>query len=174
MLKRLRKAHPILFCVLAEVIFLASLFCNRSWSFTICIGFFSGRILRPLIHTSTALCRTGGGHGGSAVSGTDRPCRAAAPPRQRLFQWPAGGHVPLVFIGYNAFGSLVLGRPENGVLQPAARICTFLSAWPWWVWPRNSSSAVSLPRPCWSTLAPAAPVCGRPAFCPVCCLVRRT
>ena len=26
MLKRLRKAHPILFCVLAEVIFLASLF----------------------------------------------------------------------------------------------------------------------------------------------------
>ena len=33
---------------------------------------------------------------------------------------------PLVFIGYNAFGSLVLGRPENGVLQPAARICTFL------------------------------------------------
>lgn len=33
---------------------------------------------------------------------------------------------PLVFIGYNAFGALVLGRPENGVLQPAARICTFL------------------------------------------------
>ena len=26
MLKRLRKAHPILFCVLAEVVFLASLF----------------------------------------------------------------------------------------------------------------------------------------------------
>ena len=26
MLKRLRKAHPILFCVLAEVLFLASLF----------------------------------------------------------------------------------------------------------------------------------------------------
>ena len=36
------------------------------------------------------------------------------------------GMYPLVFIGYNAFGSLVLGRPENGVLQPAARICTFL------------------------------------------------
>ena len=36
------------------------------------------------------------------------------------------GMYPLVFIGYNAFGSLVLGRPENGVLQPATRICTFL------------------------------------------------
>ena len=36
------------------------------------------------------------------------------------------GMYPLVFIGYNAFGSLVLGRPENGVLQPAARIGTFL------------------------------------------------
>ena len=33
----------------------------------------------------------------------------------------------LVFIGYNTFGSLLLGRPENGTLQPAVRICTFLA-----------------------------------------------
>ena len=56
MLKRLRKAHPILFCVLAEVVFLASLFVT-DLVFTIALVLF-GRILRPLIHTSTALCRS--------------------------------------------------------------------------------------------------------------------
>ena len=41
MLKRLRKAHPILFCVLAEVVFLASLFVT-DLVFYHCIGSFSG------------------------------------------------------------------------------------------------------------------------------------
>ena len=40
MLKRLRKAHPILFCVLAEVVFLAKPVRNRSCLYH-CIGSFS-------------------------------------------------------------------------------------------------------------------------------------
>ena len=79
-----------------------------------------------MIHTSTALCRSWWGPWwqccfwyGQTVLGC---CAAAAAAFSMACWWAC----TLVFIGYNAFGSLVLGRPENGVLQPAARICTFL------------------------------------------------
>lgn len=173
MLKRLRKAHPILFCVLAEVVFLASLFVT-DLVFTIALVLFRADFASIDTYLYSTLQELVGAM--VAVLFLVRTDRAGLLRRRGsgFFNGLLVGMYPLVFIGYNAFGSLVLGRPENGVLQPAARICTFLVSMAWWVWPRNSSSAVSLPRPCWSTLAPAAPVCGRPAFCPVCCLVRRT
>ena len=157
MLKRLRKAHPILFCVLAEVVFLASLFVT-DLVFTIALVLFRTDFASIDTYLYSTLQELVGAM--VAVLFLVRTDRAGLLRRRGsgFFNGLLVGMYPLVFIGYNAFGSLVLGRPENGVLQPA----------------RNSSSAVSLPRPCWRTLAPAAPVCGRPAFCPVCCLVRRT
>ena len=139
MLKRLRKAHPILFCVLAEVVFLASLFVT-DLVFTIALVLFRA----DFASIDTYLYSTLQELVGAMVAvlflvRTDRagllPCFLLARTgkigllRRRgsgFFNGLLVGMYPLVFIGYNAFGSLVLGRPENGVLQPAARICTFL------------------------------------------------
>ena len=139
MLKRLRKAHPILFCVLAEVVFLASLFVT-DLVFTIALVLFRA----DFASIDTYLYSTLQELVGAMVAvlflvRTDRAgllrCFLLARTgkigllRRRgsgFFNGLLVGMYPLVFIGYNAFGSLVLGRPENGVLQPAARICTFL------------------------------------------------
>ena len=125
MLKRLRKAHPILFCILAEVAFLASLFVT-DLVFTLVLVLLRVDIsgldtylysaLQELVGVLVAalfLARTG-------RTGLLRRRGSG------FFNGLLVGMYPLVFIGYTAFGSLVLGRPENGVLQPAARICTFL------------------------------------------------
>ena len=80
-----------------------------------------------MIHTSTALCRSWWGPWWQCCFWYGQT--GAGLLRRRgsgFFNGLLVGMYPLVFIGYNAFGSLVLGRPENGVLQPAARICTFL------------------------------------------------
>ena len=140
MLKRLRKAHPILFCVLAEVVFLASLFVT-DLVFTIALVLFRADFASIDTYLYSTLQELVGAM--VAVLFLVRTDRAGLLRRRGsgFFNGLLVGMYPLVFIGYNTFGS---------------------------------SSAVSLPRPCWSTLAPAAPVCGRPAFCPVCCLVRRT
>ena len=45
MLKRLRTAHPILYCILAEVLFLGSLFLS-SLVLTVCAGGGRGRFFR--------------------------------------------------------------------------------------------------------------------------------
>ena len=50
MLKRLRKAHPILFCVLAEVVFLASLFVT-DLVFTIALVLFRTDFVNRLFTT---------------------------------------------------------------------------------------------------------------------------
>ena len=172
MLKRLRKAHPILFCVLAEVVFLASLFVT-DLVFTIALVLFRADFASIDTYLYSTLQELVGAM--VAVLFLVRTDRAGLLRRRGsgFFNGLLVGMYPLVFIGYNAFGSLVLGR-RTACCSLRHASAPSLSAWPWWVWPRNSSSAVSLPRPCWSTLAPAAPVCGRPAFCPVCCLVRRT
>ena len=125
MLKRLRTAHPILYCILAEVLFLGSLFLS-SLVLTVALvaagADFSGldeyllSLIQELVGAGAAwlLLRRTGRQGLLGRRGSG------------FFNGLLVGMYPLVFIGYNAFGSLVLGRPENGVLQPAARICTFL------------------------------------------------
>lgn len=126
MLKRLRTAHPIVFCVLAEVVFLASLFVT-DLIFTIVLVLLRADFsaldtylystLQELVGTLVAVL---------FLVRTDR----AGLLRRRgsgFFNGLLVGMYPLVFIGYNTFGSLLLGRPENGTLQPAVRICTFLA-----------------------------------------------
>ena len=125
MLKRLRTAHPILYCILSEVLFLGSMvlfsllatigLAAAGADFDTMDGYLLGSVQEAvgLAVALLLLARTG---------------------RLDLLHWRGCGFLngmlvgmyPLVFIGYNAFGSLVLGRPENGVLQPAARIGTFL------------------------------------------------
>ena len=125
MLKRLRKAHPILFCILAEVAFLASLFVT-DLVFTLVLVLLRVDISGLDTYLYSALQELVGVL--VAVLFLARTGRTGLLRRRGsgFFNGLLVGMYPLVFIGYTAFGSLVLGRPENGVLQPAARICTFL------------------------------------------------
>ena len=108
MLKRLRKAHPILFCVLAEVVFLASLFVT-DLVFTIALVLFRADFASIDTYLYSTLQELVGAM--VAVLFLVRTDRAG------LLRRRGSGF-------FN--GLLVLGRPETGVLQPAARICTFL------------------------------------------------
>ena len=125
MLKRLRTAHPICFCILAEVAFLASLFLS-DLVFTLVLAVarvdFSGldtylySALQELVGVTVAvilLKRTG----------------RARLLRQRgsgFFNGLLVGMYPLVFIGYTTFASLMLNRPDDTPLQPIGRIITFM------------------------------------------------
>ena len=125
MLKRLRTAHPILYCILSEVLFLGSMvvfsllativLAAAGADFDTMDGYLFGSVQEAvgLAVALLLLTRTG-----RLDLLRRRGCG--------FLNGMLVGMYPLVFIGYNAFGSLVLGRPENGVLQPAARICTFL------------------------------------------------
>ena len=125
MLKRLRTAHPILYCILSEVLFLGSMvvfsllatigLAAAGADFDTMDGYLLGSVQEAvgLAVALLLLARTGR---------LDLLHRRGC----GFLNGMLVGMYPLVFIGYNAFGSLVLGRPENGVLQPAARICTFL------------------------------------------------
>ena len=125
MLKRLRSAHPMLYCLAAEVLFLGMLFVASLLSLLLilfvvrdidAVDDYMLTFMQEAVGVLVAwffLARTG-------KSGLLRRRGSG------FFNGLLVGMYPLVFIGYNAFGSLVLGRPENGVLQPAARICTFL------------------------------------------------
>ena len=125
MLKRLRSAHPMLYCLVAEVLFLGMLFVASLLSLLLilfvvrdidAVDDYMLTFMQEAVGVLVAwlfLARTG-------KSGLLRRRGSG------FFNGLLVGMYPLVFIGYNAFGSLVLGRPENGVLQPAARICTFL------------------------------------------------
>ena len=125
MLKRLRTAHPILYCILSEVLFLGSMvlfsllatigLAAAGADFDTMDGYLLGSVQEAvgLAVALLLLARTGR---------LDLLHRRGC----GFLNGMLVGMYPLVFIGYNAFGSLVLGRPENGMLQPAARICTFL------------------------------------------------
>ena len=125
MLKRLRAAHPILFCILAEAAFLASLFVT-DLVFTIVLVLLRANISGLDTYLYSALQELVGVL--VAVLFLARTGRTGLLRRRGsgFFNGLLVGMYPLVFIGYTVFGSLVLGRPENGVLQPAARIVTFL------------------------------------------------
>ena len=126
MLKRLRTAHPIVFCVLAEVAFLASLFVT-DLIFTIVLVLLRADFSALDTYLYSTLQELVGAL--VAVLFLVRTDRAGLLRRRGsgFFNGLLVGMYPLVFIGYNTFGSLLLGRPENGTLQPAVRICTFLA-----------------------------------------------
>ena len=131
MLKRLRTAHPILYCILSEVLFLGSmvvfsllativlaaagadfdtmdgyLFGSVQEAVGLAVALLLGIILYVFvkgIHTVNLLRRRGCGFLNGLLVGM----------------------YPLFFIGYTAFGTLAFGRPDTPLL-PLPRILTFL------------------------------------------------
>ena len=116
MLKRLRKAHPILFCVLAEVVFLASLFVT-DLVFTIALVLFQADFASIDTYLYSTLQELVGAM--VAVLFLVRTDRAGLLRRRGsgFFNGLLVGMYPLVFIGYNAFGSLVLFIGGRGLWQ---------------------------------------------------------
>ena len=124
MLKRLRAAHPLLYCILAEVLFLGTLFVT-SFVLTIGLGLAGADFsrlddymlgsLQEAIGVAVVvllLKRTGRvsllrRHGSGFLNGL------------------LVGMYPLFFIGYSAFGSLTYGRPDRP-LQPLPHILFFM------------------------------------------------
>ena len=125
MLKRLRADHPILYCILAEVLFLGSLFLS-SLVLTVALmaagADFSGldeyllSLIQELVGAGAAwllLRRTG---------------------RQRLLGRRGSGFwngllvgmYPLAFICYSIYSALIFERPDTPLL-PAGRILSFLA-----------------------------------------------
>ena len=124
MLKRLRKAHPILFCVLAEVVFLASLFVT-DLVFTIALVLFRADFASIDTYLYSTLQELVGAM--VAVLFLVRTDRAGLLRRRGsgFFNGLLVGMYPLFFIGYTAFGTLAFGRPDTPLL-PLPRILTFL------------------------------------------------
>lgn len=124
MLKRLRTAHPLVFCVLAEVVFLASLFVT-DLIFTIVLVLFRADFSALDTYLYSTLQELVGAL--VAVLFLVRTDRAGLLRRRGsgFFNGLLVGMYPLVFIGYNTFGSLLLGRPDTPLL-PLPRILTFM------------------------------------------------
>ena len=124
MLKRLRTAHPIVFCVLAEVVFLASLFVT-DLIFTIVLVLLRADFSALDTYLYSTLQELVGAL--IAVLFLVRTDRAGLLRRRGSGFWNGllVGMYPLFFIGYTFFGTLAFGRPDTPLL-PLPRILTFL------------------------------------------------
>ena len=107
MLKRLRTAHPILYCILAEVLFLGSLFLS-SLVLTVALvaagADFSGLDEYLLSLVQELVGRRGSGFWNGLLVGM----------------------YPLAFICYSIYSALIFERPDTPLL-PAGRILSFLA-----------------------------------------------
>lgn len=124
MLKRLRTAHPILYCVLSEVLFLGSMvvfsllativLAAAGADFDTMDGYLFGSVQEAvgLAVALLLLARTGR---------LDLLRRRGCGFLNGLLV----GMYPLFFIGYTAFGTLAFGRPDTPLL-PLPRILTFM------------------------------------------------
>lgn len=124
MLKRLRTAHPILYCILSEVLFLGSMvvfsllatigLAVAGVDFDTMDGYLLGSVQEAvgLAVALLLLARTGR---------LDLLHRRGCGFLNGLLV----GMYPLFFIGYTAFGTLAFGRPDTPLL-PLPRILTFM------------------------------------------------
>ena len=176
MLKRLRTAHPILYCVLSEVLFLGSMvvfsllativLAAAGADFDTMDGYLFGSVQEAvgLAVALLLLARTGR---------LDLLRRRGCGFLNGLLV----GMYPLFFIGYNGLWDAgLLGRPEHGTLLPAAPHPA-----PFWLnmihCGRGRGAGVPghhCPDPAGALRHQPAPGCGKPALCPACCLARRT
>ena len=125
MLKRLRKAHPIVFCALSEVLFLAALFVGGT-AITLVLLFggvdfaLLDEYLITIVQEAVGIL--------TAVLILWRTGRMGVL-RQRGCGFLNGmlvGMYPLVLIGFTAYSTLLTGRPDQP-LKPAWQIFTFLA-----------------------------------------------
>ena len=124
MLKRLRTAHPIVFCVLAEVVFLASLFVT-DLIFTIVLVLLRADFSALDTYLYSTLQELVGAL--VAVLFLVRTDRAGLLRRRGsgFFNGLLVGMYPLFFIGYTTVGTLAFDRPDTPLL-PLPRILTFM------------------------------------------------
>ena len=124
MLKRLRSAHPMLYCLGAEVLFLGMLFVASMVSL---LGILF--VLRDLEMADDYLLTTL-----QEAAGILTACFLLARTgkigllRRRgsgFFNGLLVGMYPLVLIGYSLYTKLMFGMPEDGQLQPAFSIFSF-------------------------------------------------
>ena len=125
MLKRLRTAHPILYCILAEVLFLGSLFLSSlvlTVSLVAAGADFSGldeyllSLVQELVGAGAAwlLLRCTGRQGLLGRRGSG------------FWNGLLVGMYPLAFICYSIYSALIFERPDTPLL-PAGRILSFLA-----------------------------------------------
>ena len=125
MLKRLRSAHPILFCILAEVLFLGTLFVT-DLVFSIVLLFAGANFTTMDTYLYSTLQELAGA--AVMVLVLKKTGRAGILIRRGsgFFNGLLVGMYPLVLIGYSFFVTLMFQRPENTPLLPLGRILTFL------------------------------------------------
>ena len=124
MLKRLRSAHPMLYCLVAEVLFLGMLFVASLLSLLLillvvrdidAVDDYMLTFMQEVVGVLVAwffLARTG-------KSGLLRRRGSG------FFNGLLVGMYPLVLIGYSLYTKLMFGMPEDGQLQPAFSIFSF-------------------------------------------------
>ena len=124
MLKRLRSAHPMLYCLVAEVLFLGMLFVASLLSLLLilfvvrdidAVDDYMLTFMQEAVGVLVAwlfLARTG-------ESGLLRRRGSG------FFNGLLVGMYPLVLIGYSLYTKLMFGMPEDGQLQPAFSIFSF-------------------------------------------------
>ena len=124
MLKRLRSAHPMLYCLVAEVLFLGMLFVASLLSLLLilfvvrdidAVDDYMLTFMQEAVGVLVAwffLARTG-------KSGLLRRRGSG------FFNGLLVGMYPLVLIGYSLYTKLMFGMPEDGQLQPAFSIFSF-------------------------------------------------
>ena len=125
MLKRLRTAHPILYCILAEVLFLGSLFLSSlvlTVALVVAGADFSGldEYLLSLVQELVGA--------GAAWLLLHRTGRQGLLGRRGSGFWNGllVGMYPLAFICYSIYSALIFERPDTPLL-PAGRILSFLA-----------------------------------------------
>lgn len=172
MLKRLRTAHPILYCVLSEVLFLGSMvvfsllativLAAAGADFDTMDGYLFGSVQEAvgLAVALLLLARTGR---------LDLLRRRGCGFLNGLLV----GMYPLFFIGYTFFGTLAFGRPDTPLL-PLPRILTFLLNMILVGVAEELVFRGIIAQTLLERYGTPAPGCGKPALCPACCLARRT
>lgn len=121
MFKRLRTAHPILYCILAEVMFLGVLFVS---SLLLTVGLIIAGVELDEYLLGSIQEAFGAAVAVWLLARTGR----AGLLRRRGCGFLNGllvGMYPLFFIGYTAFGALVYHRPDQPLL-PLPRILSFM------------------------------------------------
>ena len=124
MLKRLRKAHPILFCVLAEVVFLASLFVT-DLVFTIALVLFRADFASIDTYLYSTLQELVGAM--VAVLFLVRTDRAGLLRRRGsgFFNGILVGMFPFAMICYTLYGKLLFGMPTDRPLRTGWQIAWY-------------------------------------------------
>ena len=124
MLKRLRAKHPIGFCVLSEVLFLGSLLL-ASYLIVFALVLFGVDLERVDSYFLSAVQEAVGMVVALVILGRTGKMYLLRRRGSGFFNGLLVGLYPIALIGYNAYNTLLFGRPEGDIL-PAWHVVWFL------------------------------------------------